>query len=114
MSDQYERMDGFNSVDRIDALKRVKAKLEEDLELFKQEEIDAFVLVNSIDQTLKVYNSKELQEKRRQKYEWAKSLKWNVMHQEKEINMCQQAIEREEAQIFDASQQNTEESVVEE
>ena len=43
MSVEYSRMDGFSHEARIEALQATKCKLEEDLEILKQEEIDAFV-----------------------------------------------------------------------
>ena len=114
MSDEYEPMDGFSPDERIAALKRAKLKLEQDLEIFKLEEIDAFVLVKSMDETLKVYNSPELREKRRQKYEWAKSLRWNLIHQEKQIQLCIEAIQREENPPDAAHGENSSETVLEE
>ena len=90
------RMHGFSDSECIEALKRAKSKLEADLEIFKQEEIAAFKLVDDLDEQLKSNSTPELQERRRQKFIWAKSLKWNIIGQEKEIKSCEEAIIREE------------------
>ena len=96
MASNDNRMDGFSDCERIQALKRAKSKLEADLEIFKQEEVDAFKLVDKLDEELKLNKSPELEERRRQKLNWAQSLKWNIFGQEKEIKLCEEAIVREE------------------
>ena len=100
-------MDGFNDRQRIEALKKAKCTLESDLEIFKQEEIDAFKVVEDLDKALEINETPELKERRRQKYVFAKGLKWNILSQEKEIERCEQAIAMEENKICNLELDNT-------
>ena len=103
MSSNEERMDGFTDVERVVALKNAKAKLEADLQIFKDEEILAFELVEDLDEKLKDNSTPELIERRRQKFVWASGLKWNILYQEKEIRMCAEAIAKEESLLLNSS-----------
>ena len=96
-------MDGFTDSERVLALKRSLAKLQVDLEIFKQEEIDAFKIVQRLDDELQIKRTAQLEERRRQKFVFASGLKWNILYQEKEINLCKEAIAREESQLVNSS-----------
>ena len=100
MSSIGERMDGFNQSERIVALKQAKEKMEEYLEIFKQEEIDAFKLVADLDEQLGFNSTPHLIERRRQKFVWASGLKLNVMSQQKQIEACERAIAEEECRLI--------------
>ena len=103
MCSKEDRLDGFTDTQRVVALKEARAKLQADLEIFIQEEKDAFNKVDELDEQLKVCSNPELEERRRQKFVWASGLKWNILYQKKEIKLCEEAIVREESQLLNSS-----------
>ena len=68
MSSREKRIDGFTDCERIVALKNAKTKMEEYLQIFKQEEIEAFKLVQVLDDQLLLHSTPILLEQRRQKF----------------------------------------------
>ena len=96
-------MDDFSVSQRIVALKVAKRKMEEYLDVFKQEELDAFKVVYKLDVELQKSSNPRLLEERRQKFVWASGLKWNVIGQQKQIALCERAIAEEEGRIMNSS-----------
>ena len=99
MSSSEEPMDGFSTLERIRALRIAKTNLETDLKMFIEEEIAAFELVKNLDAQLRIHKTPELEERRRQKFNFACSLKWNIIGQKKEIERCTHALTEEENKL---------------